>query len=230
MTAEKRLFDLVFALVLLPFLVPVAALVAIAVALMDGFPVIYGGERVGQGGRGFVLWKFRTMVRSGGAGVASGGHMNGRITALGRLLRRSRLDELPQIVNVLRGEMSFVGPRPPLRRYVDLFPDLYARVLCQRPGITGLATVVFRRREEVAMAACQSPQDSDACYQSHCLRQKARLDRLYARKQGLRLDLAIIAMTLASLVPGSGPGRLNPAVSKIALRRSQRTAAQGKVA
>lgn len=230
MTTRKRLFDLVFALGLLPFLVPVAALVAIAVALVDGLPVIYGGERVGQGGRSFVLWKFRTMLRGDAAGVASGGHMQGRITALGYLLRRSRLDELPQIVNVLRGEMSFVGPRPPLRRYVDLCPDLYAQVLRQRPGITGLATVLFRRREEAVMAACQSPQDSDACYRRHCLPHKARLDRLYARRQGLRLDLAIIAMTLASLGPGPGPGRLNRAVSKIALRRSQRSVGQGKVA
>ena len=99
--------------------------------------------------------------------------------ATGRFLRRSRLDEVPQLWNVLKGDMSFVGPRPPLRLYVERFPELYAKVLQSRPGVTGLATLVFHRHEEKLLAACRSAAETDAVYARRCVPRKARIDLIY---------------------------------------------------
>ena len=110
--------------------------------------------------QGFRLLKFRTMHVAADSGGVSGGDKQTRITPMGRFLRRTRLDELPQLWNILRGDISFVGPRPPLRRYVDSHPDLYARVLACRPGVTGLATVIFHRTEERLLAPCKTPQET----------------------------------------------------------------------
>lgn len=207
MTRGKRIFDLVFAMLLAPFVVPLAVCVGVIIAVIDGGPVFYLDDRIGQDRRPFKLLKFRTMRGAPDRHVATGGHVAVRITRLGRALRRWRLDELPQLLNVFAGDMSFVGPRPPLRRYVDLHPDVYARVLQQRPGITGLATVLFRQREEQLMAASRTPAQSDAIYRHRCIPRKARLDLFYARHRSLRLDLAILARTVTGLraAPGA-PG------------------------
>ncbi|MCV2870149.1 sugar transferase [Defluviimonas sp. WL0002] len=199
MTPGKRLFDLVLALVLLPLLLPAIAVVAVLVLIVDGRPVFYLGERMRDTRRAFRLVKFRTMRGTAEGEVATGGHTQARVTCLGRALRRYRLDELPQILHVFSGKMSFVGPRPPLRRYVELHPDLYEKALRCRPGVTGLATLRFHRKETRVMAACRSAGESDAVYRRLCLPRKARLDAFYARKRSLGLDLAIIAGTLAAV-------------------------------
>ncbi|MDZ4136855.1 MAG: sugar transferase, partial [Paracoccaceae bacterium] len=143
MTPGKRLFDVALALGLsavlaLPFLA-----VIIWALVMQGRPVFHVAERMKAPGVPFDLWKLRTMALAPADSGVSGGDKAGRVTPAGRFLRRTRLDEVPQLWNVLRGDMSFVGPRPPLRVYVDRFPDLYAQVLRSRPGITGLASLHF---------------------------------------------------------------------------------------
>lgn len=198
--AGRRTFDLALALVLVPVLAPVAALVAVAVLLVDGGPVLFGSERIGQGGRPFILWKFRTMLPGSNDGVATGGDKAGRVTALGRVLRRTRLDELPQLWNVLAGEMAFVGPRPPLRRYVERFPGLYGRVLRERPGITGAASLLYHRREEELLAGCASAEDSDRLYARRCVPAKARLDLRYSRRRSACSDMALLWATLRRVV------------------------------
>src|SRR5690606_7107976 len=152
MTVQKRLFDFALALLLLVPLGIVMAVVTLALLAGQGRPVLYGAERMHAPGHPFTLWKFRTMRPATGDSGVSGGDKAARITGPGRFLRRTRLDELPQLFNILRGDMSFVGPRPPLRQYVEAFPALYAEVLACRPGVTGLATLVFHRHEERILA------------------------------------------------------------------------------
>jgi len=206
-TAGKRAFDVALALVLAAVLAVPAAVIALAILLTDGRPVLYRAERMRSPGEGFLLWKFRTMRGAGGPAErgVSGGDKAARVTRLGRVLRRTRLDEIPQLVNILRGDISFVGPRPPLREYVERFPELYARVLQGRPGVTGLATLVFHGHEERLLAACRSAEETDAVYVRRCVPRKARLDLLYqrarARPWGFCLDLRLIAVTAAGLLP-----------------------------
>lgn len=143
MTPAKRLMDIALALVFLLLLSPLLLFVSLCVLIVDGRPILYRSERMKTPTQGFQLWKFRTMsVVETDSGV-SGGDKSARITPLGARLRRTRADEMPQLLNILRGDISFVGPRPPLRRYVDLRPDLYEKVLQNRPGVTGLATLTF---------------------------------------------------------------------------------------
>ncbi len=201
MTPSKRVFDLGLAMLLSVLLLPLIAIIAALILLRDGRPVLYRSERMKTPTQGFTLWKFRTMtVASSDSGV-SGGDKAARITPLGRALRRSRLDELPQLFNILRGDMSFVGPRPPLRRYVEKHPDIYARVLRHRPGVTGLATLRFHRTEERLLRQCRTPQDTDRVYSARCVPRKARLDLIWARHQSLCFDLRLLAETAGRLLP-----------------------------
>lgn len=209
MTAGKRAFDLGLALVLLLPLGLVMLVVAAVVLVADGRPVLYGAERMRAPGRPFQLWKFRTMRPQAGDGGVSGGAKAARITRTGAILRRRRLDELPQLFNILRGDMSFVGPRPPLRGYVERFPDLYARVLRSRPGVTGLASLMLYRREERLLARCATPEETDRVYCRRCIPLKARIDLIYQRRRTAWLDLLILWRTLLALFarhPG-GPAR-----------------------
>lgn len=200
MTLPKRLFDLALALLLL---VPVGVLmagVALALLVAQGRPILYGAERMRAPGRPFTLWKFRTMRPATGDSGVSGGDKMARITGPGRFLRRTRLDELPQLFNILKGDMSFVGPRPPLRRYVEACPETYAAVLRSRPGVTGLATLVFHRHEERLLAQCATPEETNRVYLRRCIPRKARLDLIYQRRQSLCLDLWILLRTLRGVV------------------------------
>ena len=142
MTYGKRAFDIGFALILLVPLSVVIALVAAILLLTQGRPLFYVAPRMRAPGEQFDLLKFRTMLRDEGDFGATGAHKHWRITPIGRFLRRTRIDELPQLFNILRGDMSFVGPRPPLREYVERFPALYGQVLRNRPGVTGLETMI----------------------------------------------------------------------------------------
>jgi len=151
-------------------------------------------------GRAFALLKFRTMRPDPGDRGVTGGDKGGRITPLGNMLRRTRLDELPQLWNILRGDMSFVGPRPPLRMYVERFPGLYAQVLRSRPGVTGLATLVFHRREAELLRGCRSAEETDTVYVRRCVPVKARLDLIYQRRRNVCLDLAILGQTILRMM------------------------------
>ncbi|MFD2236889.1 sugar transferase [Aureimonas populi] len=195
MTPQKRLFDIALALLLCVPLLPVMALIAALVALKDGRPVLYVSERMRSQGEGFRLVKFRTMkVVAADAGV-SGSDKADRITRTGRFLRRTRLDELPQLWNVLAGDISFVGPRPPLRQYVERFPQVYRQVLASRPGITGLASLHLHDYEERVLSRARTAEETDALYCRLCIPRKARIDMIYQRHASLCFDLQILVQT-----------------------------------
>lgn len=196
MTAGKRLLDLVLALLLGLLLLPVLIALLTALALSEGRPLFYVSERMRSPTRSFSLIKLRTMPTGADKiGGVTGGDKQRRMSRLHRLMRRSRADEIPQLWNVIRGDMSMVGPRPPLRRYVEDYPDLYSAVLQSRPGITGLASLVFHAHEEHILATCTTPQETDAIYRRRCVPAKARLDLIYARHRSLCWDMELIGRT-----------------------------------
>ncbi|KAA9010370.1 sugar transferase [Histidinibacterium aquaticum] len=197
MSWDKRLFDIFFALLLGVVLLPVILGIALWIRLRDGAPVFYLSERMKTPEEGFMLVKFRTMrVVAEDSGV-SGGDKAGRVTRTGRVLRRTRADELPQLWNVLKGDISFVGPRPPLRQYVERFPDLYREVLKSRPGITGLATLVYHGHEEWLLSRCRTTEETDAVYSRACVPRKARLDLIYRENRSFCFDLVLMGRTAA---------------------------------
>lgn len=207
---QKRLFDIALALALLVPGLPIIAVLWWLVRRQDGSPSIYPATRMKSPDETFTLWKFRTMEidRSGREVGVSGGDKAHRITPLGRKLRRTRLDELPQLANVLRGDMSFVGPRPPAKRYVDMCPGLYSEVLQSRTGITGLATVMFHAHEEWLLRDCKTSEQTEDVYVRRCIPRKARLDLIYRDRWSLGLDLYLIYLTAGKLLPLPGK-RLN---------------------
>jgi len=197
MTWGKRLFDLILLAILSTVFVPVSLIVAVMALRRQGRPVIYVSERMRSLNQPFGLWKFRTMASDALDSGVSGGHKASRITAFGAKLRRSRMDELPQLWNVFRGDISFVGPRPPLRSIVERFPEIYGEVLKSRPGITGLASVVFHEHEAWLLRNCKTADETDAVYVRCCVPRKAHLDLIYQRNRSFKLDCWLIWWTAA---------------------------------
>jgi lipopolysaccharide/colanic/teichoic acid biosynthesis glycosyltransferase len=192
-TCAKRAFDLFFAIIGLLLLSPVFLLLAMAVKLSDGGTVFYRQQRVGQGGRLFTILKYRSMVANAeklGLSVTRGG--DARITPVGRFLRKTKLDELPQLCNVLVGDMSFVGPRPEVPQYVENYTSEQRRVLDLKPGITDLATLEFRNEEELLRTAA----DTETFYKEQCVPRKIELNLAYAAQANLWEDFKIILRTL----------------------------------
>jgi lipopolysaccharide/colanic/teichoic acid biosynthesis glycosyltransferase len=175
------------AILIVPF-----SILLVVMLIREGRPLFYVAERMKAPGQPFLLWKLRTMSVSRTDAGVSGGDKTGRITPLGAFIRRARMDEVPQLWNVLKGDMSFVGPRPPLREYVERFPDLYARVLRSPTGITGLASLRYHATEERLLAACHTAAETDRIYAGICVPAKARLDLLYQRRWSICLDLKLI--------------------------------------
>ncbi|KAB2543242.1 sugar transferase [Salipiger aestuarii] len=196
MTPAKRVFDIIVSLVLIVLLLPVVVALALAILLLDGRPVLYLSERMRSMDEGFTLWKFRTMRADADDRGVSGGDKSSRVTRTGRFMRRYRLDEIPQLWNILTGDISFVGPRPPLRRYTETHPEIYARVLRSRPGVTGLATLVFHRTEERLLAPCASKDETEEIYCRRCIPRKAALDLVYQRRRTLCYDARIMLATV----------------------------------
>ena len=193
----KRLFDLCCAAAGLVLLVPVLAAVALWVVWDSPGPAFFRQQRVGRAGRLFHIVKFRTMhPRAETAGPPLTVGADGRITRAGHWLRRTKIDELPQLFNVLLGQMSLVGPRPEVPRYVALYPDdLRTLVLSVRPGITDRASIEFR--DESTLLGQSS--DPERTYVEQILPIKLRYGADYARSHTLRGDLEIILRTLAAL-------------------------------
>lgn len=195
----KRLFDLLAATVGLLVLGPLMLLLALAVRLDSPGPALFRQQRVGRGGRPFTMLKFRTMrvAESDGEGrqITVGG--DPRITRAGQLLRGSKLDELPQLINVLWGDMSLVGPRPEVLRYVALYPaDARAEVLSVRPGITDEAALEFRD-ESALLARAANPEQA---YIEDVLPRKIALYQQYVRSRSFVGDLRILVRTVAVLL------------------------------
>lgn len=194
--------DQFFALLLAPFVLIVLAVLYLLVVPLQGRPFIFASERMKSRQESFYLFKIRTMHPPVGIveEEALGGHLLDRVTPVGAILRKLRVDELPQILNVLRGDIRFIGPRPQLRKYVESYPELFDEVLKDvSPGITGLATVMFHRREECLLSACRSAADTDRVYRTRCIPRKARLDKIYRDRRCLRLNLWILWQTVARL-------------------------------
>lgn len=196
MTPGKRLLDFSLAIVLVLVLALPVLVIALWILIVDGRPIFYRSERMKSLTRPFTLWKFRTMTSDANDTGVSAGYKQPRITRTGRHLRANRLDELPQLLNILKVDMSFVGPRPPLRRYVELRPDLYGRVLQNRSGVTGLATLVFHVQEERLLARCSSSEETDRTYLTRCVPAKARLDLLWSRNRNFCYDISLIWETV----------------------------------
>jgi len=195
----KRALDIILALAGLTGLSPLFLLSALAVKLGSPGPVFYRQVRIGRRFRPFGILKFRTMVVGAdkkGSLITSGG--DSRVTAIGRVLRKTKIDELPQLINVLRGEMSIVGPRPEVPRYVELFREDYEGILTVRPGITDIASLVFR--DEEALLASQ--EDPERYYREVHLPRKIRYAQEYMRRSSVFFDLKIILMTLRGIVRG----------------------------
>jgi lipopolysaccharide/colanic/teichoic acid biosynthesis glycosyltransferase len=188
----KRLLDIAVATGVLVVGAPLAAYAALRIKAEDGGPVLYRGERVGLGGRPFGMLKFRSMVvnaaRLGGPSTAEG---DPRLTRTGTFLRHWKLDELPQFVNVLRGEMSLVGPRPQVPQDVARYTAEEAGLLSVRPGITDWASVLFRN--EGAILAGHA--DPDRAYDELIRPRKLELGLAYVRCRSLRTDLRILWIT-----------------------------------
>lgn len=201
MTPLKRLLDVVGSLVLMIVLSPLFVWLIIRILLRDGRPVFYLSERMKTVDRGFQLVKFRTMTNDNGAAGVAGGDKAHRITENGAMMRAKRLDEIPQLWNIFKGDISFVGPRPELRRYVDARRDLFEHVLKSRPGVTGLATLAYHTREEELLAKCETSEQSDQVYIRRCLPTKARLDLIYARNRNFCYDWQLMLATVFKRVP-----------------------------
>ena len=193
----KRALDVTAALVGLVFFSPLLVAVALAIKLHDGGPVFYGGVRVGRNGRPFRIFKFRTMVlnaeKLGGPSTAGD---DPRITPVGRVLRRYKLDELPQLINVLKGEMTLVGPRPEVPQYVELFSEEERAILSVRPGMTDWASL-WNSDEGALLAGSPDPEKT---YLEKIRPEKLRLQLEYVRTRSLRVDLTILARTVLAIL------------------------------
>jgi lipopolysaccharide/colanic/teichoic acid biosynthesis glycosyltransferase len=193
----KRAFDIAASAGGLVVLSPVLLAIAAVMKLMDSGPLFFCQTRVGLGSKPFKMFKFRTMrAGAGGPQITSGS--DARVTRLGRLLRKAKLDELPQLFNVLRGDMSVVGPRPEVPRYVELFKSDYEFILSVKPGITDYAAVKYRD-EEAALASFRDP---EVGYVTKVLPDKIALYRCYIADVGFSTDLRIILATVSKIFAG----------------------------
>jgi len=197
-SGAKRGFDFVLAGAMLTALAPAMLLIALLVRLSSRGPVLFRQRRVGQGGEVFWLLKFRTMAYQPldpGLAVTRSG--DSRITRVGRWLRKSKLDELPQLVNVISGDMSLVGPRPDVPEYYQLLDSACREVLRLRPGLTGAASIQFRNEEE--LLAQVPPAELVSFYTGTLLPRKVRTDLAYARRASLFTDLGILFRTAGAI-------------------------------
>src|SRR5262245_11795565 len=192
----KRTFDILSALLGLLFLSPFLLIVAILIRLDSRGAAIFRQERIGRAFQPFRILKFRTMIRDApnrGGPITFGN--DPRITRIGRFLRKAKIDELPQLINVLKGEMSIVGPRPEVPRYVMLYREDFEEILTVRPGITDLASLKYRD-EAAILGSCDDP---EAVYSKCILPEKVNLAKEYVRSSSLIFDLGLIFKTLAAL-------------------------------
>ena len=170
----------------------------VGVIAEDGFPAFYKQQRIGRAGKPFLLWKLRSM-RNNNSGPQITARGDARITRVGRIIRKYKIDELPQFWNLVTGELSLVGPRPEVARYVDLADPVWQRVLSVRPGITDLATLVYRNEEELLAAA----PDPERLYRETILPAKLKLNLDYLENRTWWTDIKLIVMTARySFFPG----------------------------
>jgi lipopolysaccharide/colanic/teichoic acid biosynthesis glycosyltransferase len=197
----KRILDVVGSALGLLVLSPAFLAIAVAIKLDSRGPVFFAQERLGRGGRPFRIYKFRSMVTDAArlAANVSPTH-DPRVTRVGRLLRRSFMDELPQLFNVLRGEMSLVGPRPETPEFVGLYSEAERGVLSVKPGMTGPSQIAYTNEAEILASVA----DPESFYLETILHDRVRLDLEYAQRSStVTGDLRLIARTLRAILPGA---------------------------
>jgi len=193
----KRLMDVVISGCALFVLWPVLLLIAAAIKIDDPGPVFYRQVRVGKDGKTFRIFKFRTMVVDADKkGLAITVGRDSRITRVGALLRKSKLDELAQLINVFTGEMSFVGPRPEVPKYVDMYTPYQRQVLLVRPGITDYASIAYRNENDMLEGA----QDPERMYIEQIMPDKIELNMKYLREISPAADIRLILRTIAAVI------------------------------
>lgn len=193
--ACKRAFDMVCSLLGLIVLSPLLVVVSLLVAVTSPGGVFFRQERIGKDGKPFRIFKFRSM-RKDNAGLKITTGNDSRITPVGRFLRKSKIDELPQLINVLVGDMSFVGPRPEVADYVDLYTPYQRQVLLVRPGITGLASIRFRNENDLLTAS----DDPNRTYIEEIMPRKIDLDLEYIPHASVLYDIKLIFQTFAVVI------------------------------
>lgn len=189
----KRIFDIVFSLFALILLSPLFLVLAIIIKISSPGPVFYRGKRMAKGGGIFYMHKFRSMVvNADKLGTDLTKYEDERITKIGKFLRRTKLDELPNLIDVLKGDMSIVGPRPESPMYAQHYDERQKRVLSVRPGITGLAQLE-NRREDLKLKDQHNP---DAYYVNVLMPKKLEIDLYYVENRNFLMDIKIILRTL----------------------------------
>lgn len=193
----KRTFDILLSAIGLIILLPVAVPIALIIFIDDLGPVFFKQKRVGLNLQPFTLYKFRSMTvnKSSSEGSFDVGNQS-RVTRIGKLIRKTKLDELPQLINVLKGDMSFVGPRPEVKKWVDVYPQQWAFVLTVKPGITDNAAILFRNEEDI-LAGVANPENH---YKEIILPQKLNIYSKYINNHSFTGDLEIIIKTIYSIL------------------------------
>ncbi len=194
----KRLFDLIFSAIGLIFISPVFLALAVAIKLDSPGPVFYRGVRVGRYGKPFRIFKFRSMVPNAdkiGADSTSGSDM--RVTKIGHIIRKFKFDEFSQLINVFLGDMSIVGPRPEVQKFVDMYTEEEKAILTLRPGITDWSSIKFHNEGDIIEAS--GIKDADEAYALLIRPTKLRLQLKYVREHNLWVDIKIIVCTILTL-------------------------------
>ena len=192
-----RLFDILFSLLGLLFLSPLFVVIYLLIIAESKGGAFYIQERIGKNGKPFGLYKFRSMrVGSDAEGLLTVGERDNRITRIGYVLRKTKIDELPQLLNVLKGDMSLVGPRPEVRKYTDMYTDEQRKVLCVRPGITDYASIEYVNENELLSKA----DDPERMYIEKVMPDKIKLNMKYLEHYTVGEYFKIIFLTFKSLV------------------------------
>lgn len=193
----KRLFDFFAALFGLLLISPVFIIISLLIAIGSKGPVFYIQERIGRNGVPFNLYKFRSMkVGSDKKGLLTLGDNDNRVTKTGYFIRKYKIDELPQLINVLKGDMSLVGPRPEVSKYVDLYNDYQKQILSVRPGITDVASIKYRDEAELL----KSQSDPEKFYIEHILPDKLAINIEYIKQSNLIKDIKVILNTILKIL------------------------------
>ena len=192
----KRLFDIVLSFSALLVLLPVFVVIVVLIVLSDGLPVFYKQQRIGLNHKAFGLFKSRTMVKNADkSGKITIGKKDSRVTTIGHLLRKTKFDEFPQLLNIIKGEMSIVGPRPEVEEYVNLYKVEHQKVLSVKPGLTDYASIEYSNESEL-LGASVNPHET---YINVVMPAKLSLNLKYIEEKGIITDLKIIFRTMAKI-------------------------------
>lgn len=196
----KRLVDIIFSVILLVILFPIFLIIGIAIRIDSKGPIFYRQERVTQYGRVFKIFKFRTMVANADKiGTLVTTKDDRRITEIGKIIRKCRIDELPQLINILIGDMTFVGTRPEVKKYVEKYTDEMKATLLMPAGVTSYASIKFKDEDEIINKYVELNEDVDDVYINRVLPEKMKYNIQYIKKLGLFQDIAICIQTIKAV-------------------------------